>query len=142
MYDSNNLKNRDFNSLVLESFTRRHQNYCYDNMHVKSIVQPKFVRYYVNAHYPIFKFFRQKVNENFERIPFAWVKPEQYSINKCHINHYFSKSEEEYKLKIERGMADNGGKRNFDLSALHFNDGIQDDSLKEFIPILKKLVLS
>ena len=142
MFDSNNNVNRPDGKLVIEAYTQIHKNYCDDNMHVKTITQPSKVRYYVNAHYPILKFFKSKVNENYQKIPQARTTPDQYSIQKLRINHYFSKSEEEYLKKIDRGMADNGGKRNFDLSALTFSDGIQDDSLKEFIPTLKKLVLS
>lgn len=138
MFDSNSNVSRPNGKLVIEAYTQIHKNYCDDNMHVKTITQPSKVRYYVNAHYPILKLFKYKGNENYQRIPQARTKPKQYSIEKLRINHYFSKSEEEYKLKIERGMADNGGKRTYEDFRVHFSDGIQDNSMKSIIPIIKK----
>ena len=35
-------------------------------------------------------------------------------------------------------MADNGGKRAYEDFRVHFSDGIQDNSMKSIIPIIKK----
>lgn len=137
MFDSNGYENSPKDKLVTESYTRVHKDFCEDNMHVKTIVQPRFVKYYVNPHYPLFKFFKEKVNENFEKVHLAWTKPEQYSIKKIRINHYFSKSKEEYIEKIQRGMADSNNFRPYEDFRVNFLDGIYDSSMKKYISELR-----
>lgn len=102
-------------------------------MHVKTIVNPKFVKYYVNPHYPVFEFPFEKVNENFEKVHLAWTSPKQYSIKKIRINHYFSKSKEEYLEKIQRGMADSKNFRSYEDSYVNFEDRVYDSSMEKYI---------
>jgi len=88
----------------LKTFTFRAKNDFEVNRHIKSIVQPKYVRAVRDPH--SFKYLKGKycVNEKFRRIdgPFTDV-----SVDDIQINHYFSRSLEEYKAKITRGRADN-----------------------------------
>lgn len=140
MFDSNGYEKKPCRKLVTEAYTRIHKNFSSDNMHVKSIVNPKCVKCIVNPHYPLLKFFRSKVNENFKKVRLAWVNPKDYSIQKIRINHYFSKSREEYEAKINRGMADNKQDvhRPYEEFRINFSDGIQDYSMKEYVPVLRK----
>ncbi len=140
MFDSNGYEETPCGKLVTEAYTRIHKNFSSDNMHVKSIVNPKCVKYVANPHYPLLRFFKSKVNENFKKVRLAWVDPKDYSIQKIRINHYFSKSREEYEAKIARGMADNkqGSHRPYEEFRINFLDGIQDCSMKEYIPVLRK----
>lgn len=140
MFDSNGYEKKPVNKLVIETYTRVHKNFSQDNMHIKSIVNPKYVKYFVNPHYPLFKSFKSKVNENSKKIRLAWTNPKDYSIRQIRINHYFSKSREEYEAKISRGMADHKEKvhRPYEELRINFSDGIQDDSMKEYVSILRK----
>ena len=87
----------------LKRFTLRSKNDFSVNRHIKSIVQPKYVRIVRDPH--SFKYIIGKycVNEKFVRIdgPFADV-----SVETIQINHYFCRSLEEYVEKIKRGRAD------------------------------------
>ncbi len=49
-------------------------------------------------------------------------------------------TEEEYEAKIDRGMADNeqGVHRPYEEFRINFPDGIQDYSMEEYIPALRK----
>jgi hypothetical protein len=93
----------------LESFTLRGKEDFHINRHIKSIVQPLYVKSTHNAHN--FNYVKDKfaVNENFERIDgsFSTIR-----VNKIQINHYFCRSFEEFEEKMKRGLADTRRGRN------------------------------
>ena len=74
------------------------------NWHIKSIVQPKYVKHNVNPHAFYYVEGKFCVNENFVPIEDAFVEP---SVDKIQLNHYYCRSLEEYREKIRRGRADN-----------------------------------
>jgi len=79
-----------------------------ENNHIKSFVQMKYAeRTSGNPHCFAYKDNRLCVSENREVIPNAWSKP---SVNLIQLNHYFTKSLEEFKNKIQRGRADTNNK--------------------------------
>jgi len=74
--------------------------------HIKSIVRPDLVTVCTSPHE--FKSLNGKycVNEKYRRFVGPFCPPKSSFMEKIQINHYFTKSEEEYKAKIERGRAD------------------------------------
>jgi hypothetical protein len=138
MFDSNGYKNKPINKLTIEAYTQIHANYNEDNLHIKSIVNPKWVQFYVNPHYPLFYLFRTSVDSRGNKV--YGSKTKKQDISKIQLNHYFSKSEEEFLEKINRGKADQGTKRIFrdELKRLNFDDGIQDNTMGKYTPLLKK----
>lgn len=73
------------------------------NSHIKSIVQPRYVRRAHNPHVFKYRFGRFCVNENFEQIKDAFSPP---SVHKIQLNHYYCRSQAEYEEKIRRGRGD------------------------------------
>jgi hypothetical protein len=87
----------------IERFVLRARHDFSVNRHIKSIVQPKYVRRLRDPH--SFKYVMGKycVNEKFERIDGSFA---DVSVDTIQINHYFCRSLEEFTEKIARGFAD------------------------------------
>lgn len=90
--------------LITANYTRVPKDYnCAFNSPFKSIVQPRQVIDVRGAHSAIYAGNRHAVNENFKEIPTGQESDRSGTINKIRINHYFSRSKEEYLKKIKRG---------------------------------------
>jgi hypothetical protein len=108
MFGSNGIKNTNGNYNVLSRFTKKSSKL---NKHIKSIVKLN-KNIIMSVHNPN----TQIVNTNKELISGPFNPNGDYEI--AQLNHYFTKSEEEFKLKIERGRADTTQKRiisNYDV---------------------------
>jgi hypothetical protein len=90
--------------LVLESYTKREEVL---NLHIKSIVQPKYTICPANNPHS-FLYVGQPPSpagtEEFKPCPGPFT--ETHSSDVFRIHHYFSKSREEAKVKLDRGRAD------------------------------------
>ena len=94
---------------VLENYTMRSENDFRANFHIKTICDPMRVFHYGHCHFPTYRrgFYSIDENGGIVRGPFT----SKVSFRLIRINHYFTKSKEEYKAKRQRGMADNLGIR-------------------------------
>ncbi|WP_184543775.1 glycosyltransferase family 92 protein [Mucilaginibacter sp. FT3.2] len=101
----------------LESFQMRSDANFSVNRHIKSIVQPRYVRKAANPHYFKFKKGKFTVSERFERIPHSFS---DVSTELIQLNHYYCRSLEEYQDKIARGLADDGRRR--DIAEFYYHD--------------------
>ena len=111
-FGSNGHEKADYSRGVLERFTRRAPYDLVGNLHVKTIANPRVIINIINPHYA--KYFEGKyaLNSNGNKqavvlehsISYAFNKPVAY--DKIVINHYLTKSREEYRVKRERGRAD------------------------------------
>lgn len=134
MYDGNgHLKKPE--GLVTENFLTVHGNPHPKNLHIKSIVNPRKVKVCGSPHYCDFKS-GNTVDENGNPIKGAFS--EQHHSDKIRINHYFSKSLEEFEAKISRGRAASSGKYEIRREEFEFADAVKDTSILKFIPNLKK----
>lgn len=112
VFGSNNLEKADYSRGVLERFTRRASNDWEGNTLVKTIANPLTINNIVNPHYA--KYFEGKyaINENGDKVPKSVNRANAEAFNdpvtydKIVINHYHTKSREEYKVKRQRGLAD------------------------------------
>lgn len=141
-FDSNNHKIKPQGG-VLENYTRVHYDEQFPtNHHIKSIVRPNMVTVISNPHFAIYAGGRYAVTEKYEQISeavnhskFPLAILDKVSVDKIRINHYFSKSEEEYIAKIYRGMADHKKeeKREFDEKSVYFPEFKYDYSVCRFV---------
>lgn len=139
MFDSNGYKTKPVSGggCVTANFTRVMKNYNdKTNCHIKSIVNPAQVVSIYNPHYAEYYNNQYAVNENFEVIYGALT--EVHSAQKIRINHYYSKSEEEYIKKTVRGNADNRCKRKRLEEYLNFPEYTYDYAIQKYVPELKK----
>lgn len=92
------------NGLMIENYTMAMPRDHYENTHTKAIVQTdKALRAGTNPHYCVFKPGYYSVSEDLKPVPNAWTP---HCANKLQLNHYFLKSQEEFKIKIQRHRAD------------------------------------
>lgn len=90
--------------IMMENYTACMTKEHYESTHTKAIVQPeKTLRAGSNPHHFIFKPGFCAVSEDFKIVPNAWTP---HCSNKLQLNHYFTKSFEEFKIKVERPRAD------------------------------------
>lgn len=92
-------------------FKRFDQHLPYEhsiNRHVKSIVRPRHVTVMANPHYAHFDLGYYAVNENRRQVLGAFSN---FSNKKAHINHYITKSFEEWVKKVAKGRVDTIMKR-------------------------------
>lgn len=142
MFDSNGLINKP-DGLVTENYTRINKDYKNEqsaNIHIKSIVDPKKVIHVITPHSFIYKNLQFAVNENYKKItkyPFALIK---HSSEKIRINHYYSKSLEEYKARVLKGKADADTAKDFIESYINFKATIPDERILRFLPELKERI--
>ena len=145
MFDSNNLRTRP-KKLVIETYTRTHKNFDIpENHHIKSVVKPEEVKYITNPHYCLYKKKQTAVDENFEHIgeynsyyTGSNFMTQKVSVKKIRINHYHTKSLEDYINKTNRGNADSKAKRRFIEEYLNFKNGQEDLIIQKYLPELKQ----
>lgn len=111
VFGSNDLENAELDKGVLERFTRRAPSDWFEpaeddklpvgNIHVKTIANPRYIRYIVNPHYAYYFGGKFAVNSNGERVTHWGNEP--VLADKIVVNHYFTKSREEFRKKLERG---------------------------------------
>ena len=99
-----NGQDRKLNGGVLERFTKRSPNDFPRNKLIKTISNPRRIKLISRAHDATYFMNCICVNENGKTIP-EFENPEN-TVEKLQINHYFTKSREEFELKKSRGRAD------------------------------------
>lgn len=142
VFDANNHEKSPTKGFVISNYTRCHaidDNSA--NRHIKCIVKPKSVKICTNPHYMILKPSKKAVDENFDTLiaPFST----HVSFKKIRINHYYSKSKEEYISKLSRGRVSNAEKRPFDPKAYDFTYWATKESdidLSSFVDNLKNKI--
>ncbi|MBQ2616039.1 MAG: glycosyltransferase family 2 protein [Synergistaceae bacterium] len=98
---------------VLENYTMSTEQEFENNRFVKTICDPLKVRFFVDdPHYPIYFRGFFNLDENGEKVQGSVSK--KITFDKVRINHYFTKSLEEYILKKNRGKADRDGLRSME----------------------------
>ena len=123
--------------LTIENYLRRAEKTHEINRHVKSIIQPaKTASTGGSAHHFFYKppFFC--VNERKEPIPSAYSP---HSSELIQLNHYFSRSLEEYSVKMTRGRADTGGRyamTDFDEREGYAN-AVEDRTILRFLRFVR-----
>lgn len=132
IFGSNNLETADYSKGVLERFTRRAPSDWFEpqtrktlpvgNIHVKTIANPRFIRYIVNPHYAYYFEGKFAVNSAGERVTHWGNEP--VLADKIVVNHYLVKSKEEFQVKMGRGRTGVDAKLfdTVDMAAFEKND--------------------
>lgn len=142
-FDTNGHKTKpiEHGGLVTANYTRVSKEYDVKvNRHIKSIVNPRQVLYVNHSHYAIYNK-GSGVTENFEPVIGPFTK--FHSSSKVRINHYFTKSEEEYLQRHNKQKQISNRNR---IAALQkgwlvdqdFEQTTQDTVIQKFLPKLKK----
>lgn len=143
-FGSNNLEKMDYSRGVLERFTRRAPNDWTSpgmgNNLIKTLANPRAINVYGHPHYPTYFNGLYSINESGSVVPIYSNKP--ITVEKIALNHYFTKTKEEFLKKIARGCASMPRPRpisefySFDRNE-EFDDGIliyRDERAKVYQP--------
>ena len=141
LFDSNGLEKKPTidGGLVTANYTRVRKNYDQQqNRSVKTIHNPRKVVDIISAHFAFYIANESPVTETFKRTR-GGIKTDHHSSNKIRINHYFTKSKEEYVEKIKRN--NKGIPLLYDLKddLLNFNEETTNDYvIQRYLPQLKE----
>jgi hypothetical protein len=114
--------NEKSNDLVMSRFTHHSTTEFQVNQHFKSIVRLSECDSMFNPHYPTLN---NGLFVNTLGQPIVTLQPDRFGLSpdvvwsRLRLHHYFSKSKEEFMLKINRGLADCISRRNMDDFYLH-----------------------
>ena len=124
---------------VMENYKRRAPDAFGPNQFIKTICNPKLVSKIEDAHFVDYNDGYYCVSEGGGQVSGS-VNPNG-SCNKLRINHYFTKSKNEYIKKRERGMADHAEeKRTMEGFYGHDRNDVYDYIMERFVPSLKTKV--
>ena len=103
-FGSNGQKIADYSRGVLERFTRRAPNDWETNKYIKTIADPRKIKFFNDPHAMNYFTSFHSVDENLNIVTNSIPLP--VLTEKIVVNHYYVKSEEEYKkTKVQRGWA-------------------------------------
>lgn len=106
------------------------------NTHVKSVVRPDRVVRCTSPHSFQYMDGSYAVNENGVRVDGPFSDP--VSVSKVRVNHYFCRTEEEYKRKLARGEPNGAGPKDMRLFNATNAEAVEaDDFATRFVPHLK-----
>lgn len=121
---------------VLDNYLYRASDDFEDHIAIKTIFNPRRVIAVPNLHFAIYRHGFNNVNEELEVIKGACDLHIVY--DKIRINHYFCKSEEECRKKIERGKADVDGKYSWSQFLRYDRNDVYDNTILRIRDSLKK----
>ena len=137
VFDSNGHDKKP-NGLVIENYTRVEADFdCERCRVIKSIVNPRKVKFCYHPHFFVYRFGEKCVDIN--KIPTDFYSTKHNGRDVLRVNHYYTKSKDEYLEKINRGMADfkNAKRKEINLSDLNFPNSAEDCTALKFLPALK-----
>lgn len=134
IYGSSHFEKRQ-SGLVTQIYTYRSNFDFENNKNVKSLVDPEKTAAFTNPHFAEYYGNYQAFNLQGKAVEGPYSKPVDNP--RVRINHYFTKSKEEFLAKRSRGMADSVGIRNMQDFETHDRNEVFDDSMKRYADFLK-----
>lgn len=133
--------------LVIANYTRvradpyKTQTSDYSDLGIKCIVNPSKVIMY-EVHSGIYYNNACAVTEDFVRVPPFSKRTKIHSVEKIRLNHYYSKSHEEYIQKLNRARYKGGVyKKNFQADKLNFSVETKEDLvIQKYLPKLNQIL--
>lgn len=136
IYGSSNKEKKE-NDLVLNRFKYHAQDNFEKNKHIKTIVNPRRVLGFQNPHYACYHEGYKAYDINGKIISEA-LNNDFSSLKTIRINHYFTKSKEEFLIMRNRGYADQNGLRDLKQFEEHDKNDIYDDSMNYYVEKIKE----
>jgi glycosyl transferase family 92 len=120
--------------LVIESYIKRFRN----RGSIKSIVDPSRAEYPLNPHAFTYRDDASAVDE-YKRPIEGWMTDE-FTFERLRINHYYTRSEDEFEVKLEHERADNAKLRNRPKNPVGLSGGDPDQVITAYVPALKAAI--
>lgn len=125
--------------LVTENFRWRARNTDSLNIHIKTICNPRLIKTYISPHYPVYKLGAYSIAEANSKRLYGWGD-KNIEYKNLRINHYYTKSEDEYMAKWNRGLADREGRYDKSHFKKYNKNEIQDYIMEYYVDNLKTLL--
>jgi hypothetical protein len=125
------------NGFVTQNFIYRSEYDFEKNSHIKSICNPRRIIGFLNPHYPIILPKFKSINTKNHEVKGAFSA---FSDKYFRINHYFTKSKEEFIKKKGRGMADNLKIRSLNDFKTHDRNEVLDQGMYKYKEKLEEIV--
>lgn len=125
--------------LITENYIYRGENSHWANFHIKTICNPRMVKDYISPHYPLYKLGGYSISESTGERLYGWFC-HTVEYKNMRINHYFTKSKEEFIQKMNRGLGDRLGKYDMDMFSTYNLNDIQDKSMAIYVEQMKKVL--
>lgn len=127
MFGSNGQDKADYSRGVLDRFTSRAETV---NKHVKTIANPRKINFFYNPHFA--KYFEGNFSVNEQGKKFEGPFNETPTADKICINHYYTKSREEYEKKIQEGRQVSYERDMETFKKYERNNAIFDDGILKY----------
>ena len=136
IYGNSGYKTRP-NGLITESYIDRAAETNPMNHMIKTLCNPRLVHYYISPHYPQYKLGAISVDSTGLHRSKGWFC-RNLTFKNIRLNHYFCKSEEDFRIKKGRGLGDRVGSYHpTKYNSMNFNE-IHDESMLTYRDILYK----
>ena len=89
-----------------------------------------------SPHYFIYKNHRLAVDENYNTVLPNYIS-QKYNGDKIRINHYHTKSLNDWQRKVIIGYADQIKDRPYNIKEVYFSDAVKDYTIQKYLPELK-----
>lgn len=126
LFGSNGQEHADYSRGVLDRFSARDSKV---NNHIKTVANPRMINFFLNPHYAVY--FDGYFSLTEQGVPFFGPFNEARTADKISINHYYTKSKEEYMKKIEAGLKA-GWHRDMKSFERHDKNDIEDDGIIKY----------
>ena len=137
MFGSSGFDRKPSTGCVIDNFLWRAKDDGLGNNCVKAVVKPNFCESFPNPHYP--KLIPGKYMISEKGTPVKEWQNIDLTLNKVRINHYFTKSKEEWTERRSLGAADSGKlNRTIEDFYLYDNNDMYDDKILNIVRELSK----
>ena len=121
--------------LVIENYRYRADDNFEENNHIKTICNPRLIEDMKNVYFPHYINNMYNIDENGNKVSNS--KNSKCTSSKLRINHYFTKSMEEYMEKMNKGKADSMDPRTLDDFNRNNKNDIYDYNLEQYANLIK-----
>ena len=123
--------------LITENYLNRAKETNSMNHMIKTLCNPRLVRTYISPHYPLYRLGAISVDSTGRYRSKGWFCRD-LTFKNMRLNHYYCKSEEDYKIKKSRGLGDRLGNYNWEeYDRMNFNE-VYDESMLVYQVALKE----
>lgn len=136
LYGTSNIEKIPDNMLLVEALLHKAGDNHNSNRHVKSIVNPKRVEGFSNAHYAKYKNGYFSVDENYQQ--FSGAMTPQVSINKLRINHYWTRDLYYFHNVKIASRQKRGWSVEKDIESAKNLNAVYDPTILRFVPTLRE----
>ena len=137
IYGSNHLEKADYSKSVLERFTSRANYDSEFNNHTKTFANPRRLKYFYVSHCAYYFLTCDVINENGEKLlKGPYISPLENP--KIILNHYITKSKEEYCRKIDRGNAEVNSPYTMQMFTEQDHNDVFDNSILKYYDLRKR----